>query len=280
MASRPCRELQSSFMTQRWTFHPDDPRAPSSEEWQAMSVEERARVVASLPSEWEEALPPEGDRHRNPKQRAQQTLERYFSQMGRSVYVGSELPIYYPAEHVFAPDVFAVMDVALRERDRWVVDDEQRGLDWVLEIFRAGRRRKDFERNVELYSRLGIREYFLFDRGTLRLQAFRLPSASSRAYDRVLPQRGRFQSAVLGLDLGLVGDRLRFFVGDAELPDAGELIDRLEKHVTRIESRIDEEAQRANEEARRADEAERRAKDQEDRLAAALAEIERLRSKL
>jgi len=287
-------------MTQRWTLQPDDPRAPSSDEWQAMSVDERARVVDSLPSEWEDALPPEGDRHWNPKVNARKTLERFFSRVGRRVYVGSELPIYYPTERVFAPDVFAVMDVELRERDRWVVDDEKRGLDWVLEIFLAGSRRKDFERNVELYARLGIHEYCLLDRGNLRLQAFRLAS-SPRMYERVVPQAGRYRSAVLGLELGVVGDRLRFFSGDAELPDAEELIERLEQNVARIEGRLDDEvrraedaeqrasqeaqrasqeAQRASQEAQRADEAERRAREDAQSLAEALAEIQRLKSKL
>lgn len=39
-------------MTQRWTLQRDEPRAPSSEEWQAMITKERAYVLASLPSEF------------------------------------------------------------------------------------------------------------------------------------------------------------------------------------------------------------------------------------
>jgi Uma2 family endonuclease len=244
-------------MSRRWAPDPDDPRAPPAEVWAVMSAEDRAEVVASLPSEWEDALPPEGDRHWIPKVSARKTLERYFSRIGRSVYVGSELPIYYPAERVFAPDVFAVLDVPLRERDRWVVSEEQRGLDWVLEIFLAGSRRKDFERNVELYARLGIQEYFLFDRGSLRLEGFRLPSPSSQGYERISPCAGRLASGALGLELAIVGDRLRFFVGDAELPEVEELIERLERSVERAQGRAEQA---------------------ESRLTAALLEIERLRS--
>lgn len=222
-----------------------------------MTAEERAEVVASLPSDWEDALPPEGDRHWIPKVSARKTLERYFSRIGRSVYVGSELPIYYPDQRVFAPDVFAVLDVPLRERDRWVVSDEQRGLDWVLQIFLAGSRRKDFERNVDLYARLGIQEYFLFERGALRLEGFRLPTRSSQSYERISPHAGRLGSVSLGLELAIVGDRLRFFVGDAELPEVEELIERLERTAERAQSRAEQP---------------------ESRLAAALQEIERLRS--
>jgi hypothetical protein len=257
-------------MTQGWKVDLSDPRAPPTDVWRALTPEERAAVVESLPSEWEDALPPEGDRHWNPKVSARKTLERYFAKLGRSVYVGSELPTYYPAERVFAPDVFAVLDVSRHERDRWVVDAEGKGLDWILEIFLSGDRKKDHEGNVERYARLGIPEYFLFDRGRLRLWGFRLPEASARAYEPLLPQAGRYRSTTLGLELGIVDDRLRFFVGDAELPDAEELITRLEGFVDRLERRAEEEARRAEEEARRREEVEAK-------LEAALREIERLK---
>ncbi|NUQ79959.1 MAG: hypothetical protein HUU21_41195 [Polyangiaceae bacterium] len=48
-----------------YRIDPLDPRAPSQEVWDAMTPEERARVVAMLPAEvpWE-LHPPEGDQHR------------------------------------------------------------------------------------------------------------------------------------------------------------------------------------------------------------------------
>jgi len=266
-------------VTQAWKVDPDDPRAPPTEVWQALSAAQREAIVASLPSEWEDALPPEGDRHWNPKVNARKTLERYFAKVGRSVYVGSELPIYYPAERVFAPDVFAVLDVARHDRDRWVVDAEGKGLDWILEIFLAGDRKKDHEGNVERYARLGVPEYFLFDRGRLRLWGFRLQSPTARVYEPLIPQVGRFRSTTLGLELGLVDERLRFFAGDAELPEAEELIARLEGFVDRLERRAEEEARRAEEETRRAEEETRRREDAEKRLDAALREIERLKTR-
>ena len=191
-------------MTQSWLLDPNDPRAPSSEVWNAMSPEERARVVASLPTDWEDALPSEGDPHWVPKVNARKTLERYFSRLGRKAYVGSELAIYYPGERTFAPDVFAVLDVEPHARDRWVVDQEQRGLDWVMEIHVAGDRRKDHIRNVEWFARLGIPEYFIYDRGKLRISAWQLEtSADGRRYVPMLPQRGRYVSTVLGLEVGI-----------------------------------------------------------------------------
>ena len=83
------------------------------------------------------------------------------------MYLACELPVYYPGERMFAPDVIAVMDVEPHSRMRWVVSAEGKGLDFALEVHVAGERRKDLERNVERFARLGIREYFLFDRGRL-----------------------------------------------------------------------------------------------------------------
>jgi Uma2 family endonuclease len=258
-------------MTQSWTLDPNDPRAPSSEVWRALSPEQRAKVVASLPSEWEDAAPPEGDPHWIPKVNARKTLERYFSRLGRKAYVGSELPIYYPAERVFAPDVFVVLDVEPHERERWVVDHEQRGLDWVMEIHVSGERRKDHVRNVDWFARLGIPEYFIFDRGKLRISAWQLETtAGVHRYVPMLPQRGRYVSRTLGLEIGVLDSKLRFFSLDAELPEAEELIFKLERAVSDLERRAEEEARRAEEEARRADTA-------ETRLAEALREIERLK---
>jgi Uma2 family endonuclease len=258
-------------MTQSWSLDPNDPRAPSSEVWNAMSLEERARVVASLPTDWEDALPSEGDPHWVPKVNARKTLERYFSRLGRKAYVGSELAIYYPGERTFAPDVFAVLDVEPHERDRWVVDQEQRGLDWVMEIHVAGDRRKDHIRNVEWFARLGIPEYFIYDRGKLRISAWQLETTSEgRRYMPMLPQRGRYISRVLGLEVGILDSKLRFFSLDAELPEAEELIFKLERAVSDLERRAEEESRRAEEESRRAETA-------EERLAEALREIERLK---
>jgi hypothetical protein len=247
-----------------FTPDPSDPRAPPSELWRELTPEQQRAVVEALPSEWpgwDEASPPEGDRHWNPKVSARKTLERYFARTGRSVYVGSELPIYYPDERVFAPDVFAVLDVPRRERDRWVVDAEGKGLDFVLEIFLSGDRKKDHEGNVERYARLGIPECFLFDRGRLRLHGFRRQPGRA-SYAPLVPQGGRFAVVTLGLELGIVGDRLRFFSGDAELPDAEELIERLERALDGVQERVELEVRRAEEEARRAEEEARRAEEE------------------
>ncbi|MBN1205938.1 MAG: Uma2 family endonuclease [Myxococcaceae bacterium] len=257
---------------------PDDPRAPPQEVWERLTAEERAQIVASLPSEFppSEATPPEGDPHFEAKARAREVLGSFFSRIGRKVYLACELPIYYPGEPMFAPDVIAVVEVETHSRMSWVVSAEGKGIDLALEIHVAGERRKDLEKNVERYARLGIREYFVFDRKRLRLLGWRL-GEDRRSYRPVLPQHGFYPSEVLGLELQLEGERLRFYHGRAVLPEADEMIATLERMVEGVEQRRAELEQQLAEEARlRAEEARRR-EEAERKLAEALAELERLR---
>jgi len=257
-----------------WVIDPDDPRAPPQEIWDQMSPEERQRIVDALPSEFEasEACPPEGDFHFNAKVAVRDTLGGYFQRLGRRVYLACELPVYYPDERMFAPDLIAVLDVEIKERTTWTVASEGKGLDLALEILWSGSAKKDLEDNVARYAALGISEYFVFDRKRLRLRGYRLP-AGGRRYQPLMPQEGRLASSVLGLELGIEGDRLRFYHGLAPLPETGELLARLGSMVGDLETRIDEAERLADEAERRADEAERRADAEKER-----AEDERLRA--
>ncbi len=237
----------------RYAIDPLDPRAPSRDLWEQLSEDERRAVVASLPSEIERASPPEGDAHRLPKQSLLEALEGYFGRIGRRVYLSSELPVYYPDESMFAPDLIAVLDVEPHPRPSWVVSREQRGLDLALEIHVAGDRDKDFRRNVERFARLGIPEYFAFDAPAERLLGYRLPQPDARHYEPIIPQQGAWPSRVLGLELGLASGRLRWMAGGAPLPDAKELISRLTSLTDDALRRAEEQARRAEEEARRAE---------------------------
>jgi Uma2 family endonuclease len=265
-------------VTQRWPwFDPADPRAPSMEVWNALSPAERDEVVAQLPSEWQDALPPEGDPHRVPQKQALESLDAFYKKLGRKVYLSSNLGVYYPAEARFAPDLLAVLDVEPHERESWIVAREGKGLDFALEICVRGDRRKDLEKNVEKYARLGIPEYFVFDRGRLRLHGWTLPEPGARAYTPIVPQLGRWPSRALGLDLTLESTRLRFLYGTAPLLDADELMQRANLLLAEVTRQRQEEARQREEEARRAEEQRHRAEEAERRLAAALAELERLK---
>ena len=262
-----------------WVIDPADPRAPPQEIWDQMTPAERQRVLNSLPSEFEisQANPPEGDFHFEAKATAKDTLRGYFQRIGRRVYLACELPVYYPNEPMFAPDVIAVRDVELKHRMSWSVSSEGQGLDLALEVLWAGRAKKDLEENVARYAALGIPEYFVFDRRRLRLRGYRLPTPTATRYQPIIPQEGRLASSVLDLELGIEGETLRFYHGLAALPETGELIARLGSLVGDLETRMEETERRAEETERRAEEAERALAEERSKLAEALAEIDRLK---
>jgi hypothetical protein len=172
------------------------------------------------------------------------------------------MSVLYPGEQGFSPDILAVLDVEQREDDErlsWVVVDEGKGLDFVLEVLHHGDRNKDLVENVERYARLGIPEYFIYDRARQNILGYRLPGPGAKRYERIIPQLGRYHSAVLGLDLALQGGTLRFFQGMAELFGSADLIDRLTFMMHDVEAKADEAEAKAQQAEARASEADAKA---------------------
>jgi Uma2 family endonuclease len=223
---------------------------------------------------------PEGDRHSKAKLRALDALRGYFSRQRRRIYLAQELPIYYPGEPRFAPDLLAVLDVEDVDRDKWVVSAEGKGLDWVLEVHVGGDRKKDAELNVGRYARLGIPEYFLYDRARNQLAAYRLASAEARVYTPILPNHGLYESRVLGLEVQVEQDRLRFYAGRALLLESEEFIARLQVMADDAQRRAAEEARLREEETRRREEETRLREEETRRREEAEQEIARLREEI
>ena len=196
----------------------------------------------------------EGRPHNRAKTAAFDALVRHFRLIGRHIYVADELAVIYPGEPLFDPDLIAVLDVPQPDPDEdermaWVVTEEGKGPDFILEVLHTGSRDKDLRRNVIDYARLGVREYFVYDRQKFKLHGFRLPSGGRR-YQALNPLVGRLSSEVLGLDLAVIDRRLRFFSGVAELMNSEEFIARLSRMMDGIEIRAQlAEAQAAAAEA-------------------------------
>lgn len=265
----------------RYVLDPADPRAPTQEQWDAMSRAERDAVIAALPTSLPiDVAPPEGDHHRKAKEGALDSLDDFFRRSGKRIYLSSELATFYPGEPTFVPDVLAVLDVEAHDRTRWVVTEEGKGLDLVIEVLYAGDPRKDLELNVERYGRLGISEYFVFDRRTPRLFGYAQAAAGGRGFRRMVPQAGRFPSKVLGLELALDGQRLRFFSGNAPLEDTYERIARLGSMVDDVLAREEAAERRANEALAREEEVRARAEEERARADALAKEVEALRAEL
>jgi len=200
----------------------------------------------------------EGRPHKKAKSRAVDMLGLHFKAMGRVIYVEEEMAAVYPGEEVFTPDVLAVLDVPQADDDprmAWVVADEGRGLDLALEVLHQGDRHKDLVENVERYARLGISEYFIYDRARQQIHGYRFPSPGARRYERVVPQGGRYHSTVLGLDLAILDARLRFFQGMAELFGSSDLIDRLTGMVESLETKAEQAEAKAEQAEAKAEQA-------------------------
>ena len=253
-------------MTSRLGPSPSPPRVipigPTIEEWRAMAPREResflVKVLDALTDP--QSTMSEGRPHKKAKTRALDLLGLHFKAMGRVVYLAEEMAVVYPGEVSFSPDVLAVLDVPQPEDDErlaWVVADEGKGLDFVLEVLHRGDRNKDLVENVERYAHLGIPEYFVCDLARQRIHGYRLPGADARVkrYERIVPQAGRFSSAVLGLDLAIQGGTLRFFQGMAELFGSADLIGRLSGVIDELEAKVCEAAPKADEATAKAEQA-------------------------
>jgi Uma2 family endonuclease len=230
----------------------DDPRirVPDEETWARLSPAEReatAERIEAVLDEYREAMS-EGVRHSKRKSGIAADLDAFYRRQGRRVLLANELAVLYPGEAVIVPDVVAVFDCDPDyEPERWVVQDEKRGVDLVIEVRNLGRKHKDVVENVLDYARVRIPEYFSFDcrRGVLR--GWRLADPQARSYQPIVPQGGSLRSNVLGLELAVLQMRLRFFQGQSMIPTEAELITRLQSIVDERQEALDHaERQRAD----------------------------------
>ena len=140
------------------------------------------------------------------------TLELWFRRHGRDdVHVGSNNFLYYERGNpraVVAPDVYVVVGAPAGLRDTYLLWNEPKGPDFVLEVTSASMRGNDERRKRDVYAALGVREYFLYDPRAEwlapPLQGWRLHEGAYRRLPAVtvLSNRGvAVASEVLGLEL-------------------------------------------------------------------------------
>jgi hypothetical protein len=169
-----------------------------------------------------------------------------------------------------SPDVFVVRGIEKKERRIYVLEQEGKGPDVIIELTSIHTAVEDVGNKKVIYAYLGVPEYFIFDplseTISTQLRGFRLEGGE------YLPMAGRrLRSEVLGLELVVEDKQLRLYD-----PRTGE---RLRTHEEAEAARRAAEAQAQKEAlARQAAEA----KAQEEALArqAAEAELARLREQL
>src|SRR5262245_19352317 len=108
----------------------------------------------------------ETDLHRDLMAALIETLKWWFREDPRT-YVSGNLLVYYEKRnkrvHV-SPDVFVVPEVGNHRRENYLLWEEGRGLDLVIELTSKTTMIEDIEEKYNLYvEKLGVKEYFLFD---------------------------------------------------------------------------------------------------------------------
>ena len=229
--------------------------------------------MATAPNAWQtrEIEYPSGDgkpvaetaRHVRELLGAIQLLDIHFADQP-DVFVGGNNFLYYVKgnrrKHV-SPDVMVTIGIPkLPLRDYYLVWEEGKAPDFIVEISSKSTKREDMKVKFELYRDvLRVREYFLFDPRAEYLnpplQGFRLAGPD---YVPIEPVAGRLPSEVLCLHLECDGDRLRFFnpVTGARLLNPIEAREAADRRAEEARRRAEEERDRAEEERRRAEAAE------------------------
>lgn len=151
---------------------------------------------------------------------AYQALTAWFAD-DPATWVGSDMFLYYEEGHpsrVVAPDLFIVSGTQKTERrnifQTWV---EGRVPDFILELTSSSTYANDRDDKFELYQRLGVREYWLYDPTPEQflhpfLQGNRLVDGQYQAIpvaELPLPGRLRGYSEFLGLELHCSPDWFR-----------------------------------------------------------------------
>ena len=181
-----------------------------------------AKKIRSLPTEWTVIYPEsdgepmaETDFHRDLMLDIIEILKNHFKERP-DVYVSGNLLLYYeignPRKSV-APDVFVVFGIEKKKRRTYLLWEEGKGPDFVLELVSKNTYRKDLGRKKDLYaSVLSVKEYYLYDPDGLylqpSLQGYRLADG---IYSPIQPVDERLPSEVLGLELAEEDGELRLY---------------------------------------------------------------------
>jgi Uma2 family endonuclease len=154
----------------------------------------------------------------------------------RRVYVSGNLLLYYvpgnKRKHV-APDVFVVRGISKRKRLYYLLWEEGKSPEMIIELTSKSTRREDIETKFKLYRDvLKVHEYFLFDPfgDYLKppLRGYRLTKGD---YLPIEPVAGRLRSEVTGLHLERDGNMLRLYD-----PATGQWLPTLEEANAQVEA--------------------------------------------
>lgn len=168
-----------------------------------------ARRMPSLPTEddlpCDDGEPMETLRHRLQMELLIHSLDPWARARG-DCFVGGNMFLYFSSEQLRGkdfrgPDVFVALGVSPRERKSWVVWDEQKAPDLIVELLSDSTAHTDKTEKKRIYQdRLRVAEYFWFD--PWNPDDFAGFTLTDGRYWPILPRApGRIPSPLLDLDL-------------------------------------------------------------------------------
>jgi Uma2 family endonuclease len=181
-----------------------------------------------------------------------ETLKEWYAPQER-VYVSGNLLLFYvrgnKRRHL-SPDVFVVKGVPKGNRLNYILWEEGKAPQLVIELTSSSTRHEDVSRKFRLYQDvLQVKEYFLFDPfGDYlqpQLQGYRLRAG---VYHPIRPVEGRLPSGVVDLHLESSGEELRLYD-----PATGRWLLTPRERIRQAEAELQQERRRAEAEQRRAE---------------------------
>jgi len=161
-------------------------------------------------------------------------------------YVSGNILLFYEEgnkrRHV-SPDVLLVHDIPKYKRDNYLVWEEGKAPDLVIEVTSKTTREEDIVEKRKIYEKtLRVPEYFLFDpRSEYLKPPFQGYTLRRGRYVAVEPVDGRLPSKVIGLHLEKVGNQLRLWdpSTEARLPTRAEARQLAEKEIIRLKKELE-----------------------------------------
>ena len=234
---------------------------------------------------YDDGIPMETYRHKLQMDLLVYPLEAWLSD--RDAFVSGNMFVYFSPHqlknHDFrGPDMFAVLDVPKGERKCWVVWEEGKGPDVVVELLSQSTASLDKTQKKEIYQkRLRVPEYFWFD--PFNPRDFAGFTISDLEYQPIIPDpQGRLISKQLGLALVLWSGQykeanttwIRWATPDGVLlPTAEEFAQQAQQQAEQAQQQAEQAQQQAEQAQQRVEQVESQLQQERQRTEALLAKL-------
>ncbi len=180
----------------------------------------------------------ETDLHIDEIIRMRHILKAYFAE-NPDVYVSGNIMMYYkegfPKESV-SPDILVTFGIGKKRRRTYKVWEEGKPPDFVMEFSSKGTYQDDLNKKVDLYAKIGVTEYFLYDAERRYLPSYLMGFRLDDGKYIEIPQNpdGGFFAETLNLTIHLQDETFGVYN-----PDTEEWLQSAEERVISAEERAE-----------------------------------------